>query len=160
MGMKAARIAAGAMPCPFRPADSGAPQPVKPAGRQVEQMPVAVPIREEPAIFGIVIHETRMEFRPDLRGPRADGGADDGANAGPGRAQFLHRPDGGLQHPAKGPAPSRMGGADHAGLRVGEQNRLAIGGQNRQRQFRRRGTQRIGHGGLRRPRPAGRSPRG
>ena len=35
--------------------------------------------------------------------------------------------------PANAPFPAGMGGADHAGLRVGEQHRRAVGGKDPQR---------------------------
>ena len=42
-----------------------------------------------------------------------------------------------LEHAGDRAAPAGMGGADHAGLRVGEQDRCAVGGDDAERDVRR-----------------------
>ena len=45
-------------------------------------------------------------------------------------AEPLHRRDRRLGHAAERAVPAGMGGADHARLRVGEQDRRAVGGED------------------------------
>jgi hypothetical protein len=59
-------------------ADIRRPQPVQPVARQVEQVAVVLPVREEALRIGIFGKEGGEEFRPDLVGALADAGADDG----------------------------------------------------------------------------------
>ena len=57
-----------------------------------------------------------------------------------------HRRHDAFQHAVERTLPAGMGGADHAGLRVGQQDRAAIGGEHAQEQARPVGDQRVGLG--------------
>src|SRR5262249_56831920 len=81
---------------------------------------------EEPRIGGVVGLEAGDEFRPDLvvrlanhRPERCD----DAVAAG--TAPF-HGRDRRLEHPGRGAAPARMGGADHPGPPLPPPDRAAI----------------------------------
>ena len=62
------------------------------------------------------------------------------------RAKGFHGVERGLHHPIARAFPARMRRADHARLGIGKKHRLAIGGQDRQRQARRGRHHRIGAG--------------
>ena len=49
-----------------------------------------------------------------------------------GRAELGHGLDRRLDDPGERAAPARMGGADHAGLGIGQQDRRAVGSRARQ----------------------------
>src|SRR6185437_15054231 len=68
----------------------------------------------------------------------ADRGANGGADAHPQGAQLFHGLQGGFQHATQRAFPSRMGGADHTGLGIGEQHRRAIRREDAKTQARRR----------------------
>ena len=60
------------------------------------------------------------------------------------RAELLHRGDGRIGDSGERAAPAGMGGADHPGLVIGEQDRRAIGGQDSEQQVRAVGDHRVG----------------
>ena len=90
--------------------------------------------REKAVIVGIGLGEAAREPVVDLVGFAGDGRADRRGDAGAVGAEQLHRGDRGLDHPAQRALPAGMGGADHAGIRVGEQDRRAVGGEDAERQ--------------------------
>ena len=92
-------------------------------------MPVATR-REEAVVVRIGLGEAAQEGVVDLVAAARDRWADGGGNAGAVGAQPLHRLQRRLGHPGESTLPTGMGGADHAGLLVGEQHRGAIGGEN------------------------------
>ena len=71
-----------------------------------------------------------QKLGPDLIGALADRGAYDGGDVGGPGAKGNHGGDCRLQHARQCATPSGMSGPNDAGLRVGEEDRLAIGGQH------------------------------
>ena len=73
---------------------------------------------------------------------RADRGGDPLAAGAP----FFHSGDRGFDHSGEGALPAGMGGADHAGLAVGEQHRRAVRGEDGEGETRTVRHHRIGMG--------------
>jgi hypothetical protein len=120
------------MPGPFRLATPAARSRMQPVARQVEEIAVALAIGEEPKRLGILGLEGLKKLRPDLVGALADRGADDGVIP---RARRPAPPSRRPSPPARRQAcrASRHGPRPPPRLRIGEQHRLAIGGQHRKR---------------------------
>ena len=111
-------------------------QPVQTEGGQVRTASRSpVPPAKNRAWVGSSARKSLQEFRADLVGALADRRADHRGDVGTSGAQRFHRLQHRLEDPGQRAAPARMGGADHPpGGAVGQQDRLAIGGQHRQRQ--------------------------
>ena len=77
-----------------------------------------------------MVGEPLLEVDADLIGGLGDAGADDGDDAARVGAQGLHGRDGGVDHAAQRALPAGVGGADDAGLGIGQQDRRAVGGQD------------------------------
>jgi hypothetical protein len=83
---------------------------------------------------------------PDLVGALADGGADHGVGPRVAR-RGLHFVERGLEDPVERPAPAGMGRRHDARRAVAEQDRLAIGGEDRDGEPGRGGDDGIGRHG-------------
>ena len=60
------------------------------------------------------------------------------------RAELRHRAHGRLDHARERAAPAGVGGADHAGLGIGEQDRRAVGAEHAERDAGAIADQRVG----------------
>jgi len=108
--------------------------------------------REEHGVGRILGEKGFGEVGADLVGGVTDARAHGGDHVGTVRPQALHGTDGRVEHAAQRAAPAGMGGADHTGLGIGEQDRRAVGGENAERHPRPRRHHAIHPGAiLRRP---------
>ncbi len=121
------------MPRPLRIGYSRLPEKVQPKRWQIKHHPVALAAGEKASEGGILGDERVEELGADLIGALADGWANHGVDPLPLGAQRLHRIDSMPQNAREGALPAGMGCADNACLGIGKQDRLAIGGQNRER---------------------------
>src|SRR5947209_12826985 len=83
---------------------------------------------EEPFACWVAGVEALNELRPDLIVGLPDQRADRGRDARARSAELFHRRDRRLEYAGEGAFPARMRSADHAGLRVREQDRAAVRG--------------------------------
>ena len=104
------------------------------AGQVEQEMSVARRGGEEIPVGRGPVEKPVAEFRADFVGLLLDAGPDSGGDVGRLRAQAGHRLHRGFDNPRKSAFPAGMGGADHAGLRIGKKHRCAIGRQHAQRQ--------------------------
>ena len=109
-------------------------EPRRAIAREVELPPVLAPaFGEEARVLGVPRQHGIPQVRPDLVARLGDAGADRGDHPRAGGAEPLHRRDRRFQHARSSSSPAGMGGADHAGLRVGEEHRRAIPGDDAER---------------------------
>src|SRR5947209_5358497 len=116
-------------------ADAGPRQPRRDVAGKIEQR-VAGPRRalEEALVAGVSGSELHDELRPDLIVLLSDHRAERGHDAGALGAATLHRRDGCFRDTGERAAPASVCGTDHAGLSVGEQDRAAVCGADRDRE--------------------------
>ena len=129
-------------------ADPGGGEASDAIGFEVEMRLASGAVGEKAVVGGVVGQEAGAEALVDLIAGARDARADRGGDAIDPRAEAEHRGDGAVGDPGEGAAPAGVGGTDHARFAVGEQDRGAIGGNDRQQEAGAGGDQRVGLGSL------------
>src|SRR3954468_21999146 len=101
---------------------------------------------KEAAVLRIGSGEALVKFRADFVGGLGDARADASPDSLGAGAEPSHRRDGRLHDSGQRTAPAAMRRADDACLRVGEQDRRAIGREYAERNARNGGNHRVGAG--------------
>src|SRR5216683_2093218 len=97
------------------------------AGEIEHRMAVAGGGKEEHRVVGVGLDEADHEFGADLIALLADQGTDRGDRVFSLGAEFFHGVDGRFQDPGQRAPPAGMRRADHASVRIDQQDRSAIG---------------------------------
>jgi hypothetical protein len=128
----------------FDPRQPGLREPRDDEAFEVELVVAGSPLAEEALVFRVGFGEAAEEAVVHFIGLAGDARADRGGDPFALRAEPFHRRDGRFDDSGKGAFPARMGGADHPGVPVGEQNRRAVRSEDSQREARPVGHDRIG----------------
>ena len=124
--------------------DSGPRGALGDIGVEIEHRPPGVDASGEETVRTLVVgFESGDEFRADLVRRLGDAGAERRADPIDPRPERGHRGDRRFDDAAERALPAGVRGADHARLRVGEQDHAAIGAGDAEAEAGRRGDQRV-----------------